>query len=202
MQAIVDLVAGYWARTDEGLIVSSLKGMFAAASMAGNLLSIHSESIAGQSGTTRLNGRSSMPAPSWAMARILINALSRRQPSFMPKQSAGFILRPRYRVERASDVALGPGKVDLLEHIRDTGSIAEAAKRMEMSYMRAWTLVKTMEDCFKKPLVVVARGGAGHGGARLTETGDEAVALYRRIERESAAASTATWRDLRRLLRS
>lgn len=56
MQAIVDLVGGYWARTDEGLIISSLKGMFAAGSMAGNLLGIHSETIAGQSASTRLNG--------------------------------------------------------------------------------------------------------------------------------------------------
>jgi hypothetical protein len=56
MQAIVDLVGDYWARTDEGIIVSCLKGMFAAASMAGNLLSIKSETIAGQNATTRLNG--------------------------------------------------------------------------------------------------------------------------------------------------
>src|SRR6266581_9175044 len=56
MQAIVDLVAEYWARTDEGLIVSSLKGIFGAGSMSGNLLAIHSESIAGQSSATRLNG--------------------------------------------------------------------------------------------------------------------------------------------------
>ncbi len=56
MQAIVDLVAEYWARTDEGLIVSSLKGMFAAASMSGNLLAIHSESLAAQTAATRLNG--------------------------------------------------------------------------------------------------------------------------------------------------
>lgn len=56
MQAIVDLVAGYWARTDEGLMVSCLKGMFAAATMSGNLLAIHSESVAGQSAATRLNG--------------------------------------------------------------------------------------------------------------------------------------------------
>jgi hypothetical protein len=56
MQAIVDLVAAYWARTDEGLIVSCLKGMFGAASLAGNLLSIKSETIAGQSASTRLNG--------------------------------------------------------------------------------------------------------------------------------------------------
>jgi len=56
MQAIVDLVAEYWARTDEGLIVSCLKGMFAAGSMSGNLLAIHSESIAAQTSATRLNG--------------------------------------------------------------------------------------------------------------------------------------------------
>jgi hypothetical protein len=56
LQAIVDLVAGYWARTDEGVVVSCLKGMFAAASMAGNKLAIASESIAGQSSSTRLNG--------------------------------------------------------------------------------------------------------------------------------------------------
>jgi len=54
--AIIDLVAAYWARTDEGLIVSCLKGIFAAASMSGNKLSIASESIAGQSAATRLNG--------------------------------------------------------------------------------------------------------------------------------------------------
>ena len=56
MQAIVDLVAGYWARTDEGLIISALKGVFAAASMSANLLAIHSESIAAQTSATRLNG--------------------------------------------------------------------------------------------------------------------------------------------------
>src|SRR6187402_3307744 len=56
LQAIVDLVADYWARTDEGLLISSLKGIFAAASMAGNKLGIASETIAGQSAATRLNG--------------------------------------------------------------------------------------------------------------------------------------------------
>src|SRR6478752_6079653 len=56
MGAIVDLVAAYWARTDEGLLVSALKGIFAAASMAGNKLGIASESVAGQSAATRLNG--------------------------------------------------------------------------------------------------------------------------------------------------
>lgn len=56
MQAILDLVGDYWARTDEGLLVSSLKGIFAAASMSGNKLSIASESVAGTTSSTRLNG--------------------------------------------------------------------------------------------------------------------------------------------------
>ena len=56
MQRIVDLVADYWARTDESMVVSCLKGMFAATSMAANLLAIHSETLAGESDSTRLNG--------------------------------------------------------------------------------------------------------------------------------------------------
>jgi hypothetical protein len=56
MQAIVDLVAAYWARIDEGLVISCLKGMFGAASLSSNLLAIHSESVADQSAASRLNG--------------------------------------------------------------------------------------------------------------------------------------------------
>jgi len=56
MGAIATLVAEYWMRQDEKMLVSSLKGVFAAASMSGNLLAIHSESIAGQSSATKLNG--------------------------------------------------------------------------------------------------------------------------------------------------
>jgi hypothetical protein len=56
MQAIVDLVGDYWARTDQSLVISSLKGVFASASMAGNKLAIASETVAGQSNATKLNG--------------------------------------------------------------------------------------------------------------------------------------------------
>ena len=56
MQAIVDLVGAYWARTDQTLVISALKGIFASATMAGNKLAIASETVAGQSATTRLNG--------------------------------------------------------------------------------------------------------------------------------------------------
>ena len=104
-------------------------------------------------------------------------------------------------MERGKEIALGPGKVELLKHIATTGSIAEAAERMEMSYMRAWTLIKTMERCFKQPLVRAARGGTKGGGAALTETGQRALTLYHRLETESLQATQATWSELRSLLR-
>jgi molybdate transport system regulatory protein len=110
-------------------------------------------------------------------------------------------LLPRIRILRGSDIALGPGKAELLALIGQTGSINQAARRMGMSYMRAWSLVRTMNRCFKKPLILVARGGEGGGGATLTETGVKAVALYQRMEQASLRAAAAPWKQMRRLLR-
>jgi molybdate transport system regulatory protein len=120
----------------------------------------------------------------------------------MPKKSGELTLRMRLRIQRGDEIALGPGKVDLLEHIATTGSIVEAARRMRMSYMRAWTLLKTMNHCFRQPLVEPSRGGKRHGGTRLTKTGTAAVALYRKMEEKGHAAANKSWKKLCRLLRS
>lgn len=94
---------------------------------------------------------------------------------------------------------LGPGKVDLLEHIRQTGSISAAGRQMKMSYKRAWTLVEAMNTTFRQPLVESARGGAGGGGARLTPAGEVVLASYRALEAtvaEAGAAQIATLQAL------
>jgi len=104
-------------------------------------------------------------------------------------------------VVRGDEVLLGPGKADLLEALCRTGSLREAASALGMSYMRAWELVKTMNRGFSAPLVVLERGGAGGGGARLSDTGERVLALYRRMEEESLSAIGPAWRSLRRLLR-
>jgi molybdate transport system regulatory protein len=109
-------------------------------------------------------------------------------------------LLPRIRILCGEDVALGPGKADLLALVAETGSIREAAERMHMSYMRAWTLIKTMNACFREPLVFAARGGKEHGGAGLTVTGRTALRLYRQIEAQSLKAGGGAWRDLSKLL--
>ncbi len=109
-------------------------------------------------------------------------------------------LKPRLRVVRGEEVLLGPGMADLLDALRRTGSLRLAADEMGMSYMHAWGLVRTMNRGFREPLVALERGGAAHGGARLTERGAEALSLYRRMEAEARRAMRGPWRRLKRLL--
>jgi molybdate transport system regulatory protein len=109
---------------------------------------------------------------------------------------------PRLRVMRGREVALGPGRVELLELIRETGSLRAAALRMGVSYMRAWNLVRYTNRCFCQPLVEASRGGKAGGGARLTRSGNEIVAKYRRMERQSQQAIKQTWAGLRKFLKT
>ena len=95
----------------------------------------------------------------------------------------------RIRLVLAPGVMLGPGKADLLEGIRDVGSIAAAGRRMGMSYKRAWSLVGTMNAGFGAPLVESSRGGRSHGGARLTATGVRVLAHFRALETRAAEAA-------------
>ncbi|WP_232831494.1 winged helix-turn-helix domain-containing protein [Pseudogemmobacter bohemicus] len=83
---------------------------------------------------------------------------------------------------------VGPGKAELLEHIRETGSISAAGRAMGMSYKRAWMLVEELNAAFSGPLVASARGGPGGGGAHLTPEGDQVLALFREIERKAREA--------------
>ena len=106
----------------------------------------------------------------------------------------------RLRLVLEPDIAIGPGKADLLEGIRETGSIAAAGRRMGMSYKRAWLLVETMNRCFKEPLVETSRGGRAKGGAVLTAAGHEVLERYRRMEQLTAAAIAGEMLALRRLL--
>lgn len=85
-------------------------------------------------------------------------------------------------------LAIGPGKVALLEAIQETGSITSAAKTLGMSYRRAWLLVDETNRCLVKPAVATATGGEHGGGTELTATGAELIARYRALERETAGA--------------
>ncbi len=96
--------------------------------------------------------------------------------------------RLAFRILLGDDIALGPGKVRLLEAIVETGSIAAAGRSMAMSYKRAWHLVDTLNRCFASPLVETAKGGAHGGGAVVTPLGHEIIARYRLLERHARDA--------------
>lgn len=108
--------------------------------------------------------------------------------------------KPRLRILLGSEIAIGPGKADLLDALARTGSISAAAREMGMSYRRAWLLVDTMNRSFRAPLVESAKGGAGGGGARITDLGLEVLARYRAMEAKAAASIAPEMREFSRLL--
>ena len=94
---------------------------------------------------------------------------------------------PRIRIVFAGENKLGPGKIDLLDAIGDTGSISAAGRRLGMSYRRAWLLVDAVNKLFRLPVVVASVGGQHGGGAELTDFGRALVTAYRRIEERTGA---------------
>jgi molybdate transport system regulatory protein len=110
-------------------------------------------------------------------------------------------VRFRVRLMRGDDIALGPGKIDLLEAIARTGSITAAARELGMSYRRAWMLVDTMNRCFVSAVVAAEAGGVRGGGTALTPLGMEVVRRYRGIEAAAAKAAAADIRAFRKVLK-
>jgi molybdate transport system regulatory protein len=108
----------------------------------------------------------------------------------------------RLRVMLGPHIAIGPGKADLLEAIERHGSITAAGRALGMSYRRTWALVDTMNRCFRKPVVDTATGGAGGGGASLTEFGREALRQYRRMESRATGVIEAEMKSFRALIRN
>lgn len=106
-------------------------------------------------------------------------------------------LRFRIRVTHGERIAVGPGKIALLEAIDKTGSITAAAKSLDMSYRRAWVLLDELNRSLRQAAVDSAKGGAAGGGSVLTDTGRDLVTLYRTIESKAAVACRA---DIRKLM--
>jgi molybdate transport system regulatory protein len=96
---------------------------------------------------------------------------------------------------------IGPGKVQLLEAIRETGSISAAARTMDMSYRRAWLLVDALNATFDQVVVATSLGGRGGGAAVLTPFGADIVARYRASEAAAWRAVRATIAPLERRVR-
>lgn len=104
-------------------------------------------------------------------------------------------IRLNLRLTFPGGVPLSHGKAELMELIRETGSISQAAARMAMSYRRAWLLVDEINHLFREPAIETKQGGKSGGGAALTAFGEELLQRFRAMERRTmdALAEDLDW---------
>jgi molybdate transport system regulatory protein len=105
------------------------------------------------------------------------------------------------RLDLTARDRIGPGKIALLEAIRDTGSISAAARSIGMSYRRAWMLVDQINEALKEPAVEAAIGGKHGGGAAITAVGEQIITIYRSIEAAAHRSAKDEFRAANRLAR-
>ena len=102
------------------------------------------------------------------------------------------------RIDLDGEDRIGPGKIELLEQIREQGSISAAGRAMDMSYKRAWDLVDEINRICGHAVVEPQAGGKNGGGAVLTAFGVSLVSRYRKIERDATSAARKELQAMRR----
>lgn len=105
------------------------------------------------------------------------------------------------RLTLTSGDRIGPGKVALLEAIRETGSISAAARKIGMSYRRAWLLVEQINAALQKPAVTSITGGRQGGGAVVTPVGERIIKIYRSIETTAFKSARDEFRAVEKIVR-
>ena len=99
----------------------------------------------------------------------------------------------RFRIDFGEHSSVGPGKIRLLEAIRDSGSLSKAARNIGMSYRRAWLLVESLRHSFREPVTVASKGGKAGGGMLVTEFGEALIKNYRELERDFATLTARSF---------
>jgi len=80
--------------------------------------------------------------------------------------------------------AFGEGPYRLLKLIEKTGSINRAASEMEISYRKAWKILKMVEETLGFELIERKIGGMDGGGSQITERGKDMMKNYEMFRKE------------------
>lgn len=112
----------------------------------------------------------------------------------------GPLVRPRLYL--GGELSLGPGKIDLLRKVGETGSISAAARALGVPYKRAWLLIDTLNRGFPSAVLETAAGGRAGGGARLTPLGEALVAAYDALETKLNVSAQSEIAAIMRLVES
>jgi molybdate transport system regulatory protein len=94
---------------------------------------------------------------------------------------AGYHVQASVWIEKDGQLYLGGGRVMLLERIDKLGSIAAAARSMNLTYSNAWHWIDSMNSLAPHPLVESTTGGSGGGHAGLTKEGHKAIARFHEL---------------------
>lgn len=84
-------------------------------------------------------------------------------------------------LERDGKLVMSDYRLRLLNLIAETGSLAQAATVMGLSYRRAWGKVKELEANLGLSLVQSEVGGAGGGHTLLSPEGNQLMNAYARF---------------------
>lgn len=103
------------------------------------------------------------------------------------------------RLMQGEEIALGPGKADLMSAIIECGSLSKAAKSLSISYKRAWSMVDAINRGFKTPLIILQKGGASGGGAKLSPEGVFVLQHYRACQSETNAIVSKFFEQIQHL---
>ena len=95
----------------------------------------------------------------------------------------GYKIKSRIWIESEEHVLLGEGRVRLLKAIDETGSLSKAAKSINRSYKKAWTMLDSINKSAKKPVTINSIGGKGGGGAELTNYGKTLIEAFDNISK-------------------
>jgi molybdate transport system regulatory protein len=107
----------------------------------------------------------------------------RAQPSLASRVAAPVAWVPRSKlwIEQDGEVVLSDWRVALLQVVDATGSLSEAARRMDVPYRTAWYKLKEIEERIGTPLLETRSGGATGGSSQLTPAGRDLVARFDRF---------------------
>ena len=110
-------------------------------------------------------------------------------------QAAGLEPRIKLWLEKDGALVLSNFRVQLLRHVAESGSLAEAAQRMGLSYRRAWGKVREIERNLGVTLVESEVGGVGGGSSHLTPAGERLVSLYQRFSKRMERELSQEFRE-------
>jgi molybdate transport system regulatory protein len=98
---------------------------------------------------------------------------------------AEIIVEGKIWFRKGDDTYLGLGKIELLEKIKECGTMSKAAEAMKISYRQAFKHIKKINSLSDKPLVILKHGGKGGGGSsQITEAGEKAIITFRKFQND------------------